>query len=117
MSMKTSPVNDARARPLLEQALALDPNFSAAMELLGYIEIRAAVNWQTNPDREGGIRKALEWANLAIESHPDYSGGYSLRGGCLVYLLQFKQGVAELRKAVAMEPNNPAAATRRAAGN
>jgi tetratricopeptide (TPR) repeat protein len=96
-----------RARDALEQAVAIDPNFSAAWVALSLIYIAEYQFAYNMHEREKDIRElALEAANKAIKTEPENSAAYY----ALVFAKMASQGVEscieEAEKAYRINSNN-----------
>jgi adenylate cyclase len=93
----------AEARRWLERAIELDPEYAAAISLLGSTySASVAMGW---PVEAGGLDRALELANRAAALAPEISGPFLIRAG--VYLNQRRSREAEIavRKAIELVPN------------
>jgi adenylate cyclase len=93
-------------RKLLEEAIALDPNYILAYGQLGVIHfIDAIYGWAESRDK--ALEKAEELARKALSLDDSYPGAYNLLSA-----VQFQRGedikklVAMRRQAVALSPNS-----------
>ena len=92
-----------RAIGLFERAITLDPTYATAWSALGgayYLKGQFL-----------GLRelqqKAMEHLRRAIELHPGLANAHVWLGSVLLQLGDIDQGIAELRTAQALEPENP----------
>lgn len=95
----------ALAKPLVLEALELDPNYSAAWAMLAWIYWEEAIwGWTDDPDKS--IQLALDAArkSLAIE-HP-YPGAYAAMGYILLYLGEIESAIESCRKAIELAPSD-----------
>jgi adenylate cyclase len=95
----------AQARTLLEEAIALDPEFAAPYLLLGttyYMDISRGVS--KNPRKS--IERAFELINKAIALDDSYAGAHSLLGW--LYIVKERnhdKAIAQCELALDLEPN------------
>jgi adenylate cyclase len=94
-----------RGRQMLEEAIALDPNFLQAYVQLGVIHIADAIYGWTN--RAKSLEAAEELALRVLSLDDSFAGGYIVLSS-----VQFQRGedikkvIAMRRKAVALSPNS-----------
>jgi tetratricopeptide (TPR) repeat protein len=79
------------AIPLLQKALALNPDYFEALRDLG-----------TSYDRVGRLKEALPYYERASRLNPDVKGGENLYGRALLQDHQVKAALLHLRKAIAI---------------
>jgi adenylate cyclase len=94
-------------RQMLEEAIALDPNFLAAYTQLGITHITdAAYGWAESFDKS--IKAAEELAHKALSLDDSHPYGYNLLA--IVYLMrkETEKAIALYRKAIALSPNSAA---------
>ena len=97
--------NNLIGRQLLEEAIALDPNYTAAYTQLGVIHIvDAAYGWVESRDKS--IKAAEELANKALSLDDSHSGAYVLLSAVKSMSGEIEKAVALRRKAVALSPNS-----------
>jgi adenylate cyclase len=98
--------DSARARGLFEQALELDPNFTAALFGLGGTHMADAYSgWSESPSES--YEKAMALAEKAITLDPEFAGAYDLLGEILImYKGEHEKGLEIFRQAVALAPNS-----------
>lgn len=96
----------ARARRLFEQALELDPKFTAAVFGLGATHMAEAYSGWT-ASASDSFETAIGMARRAIELDPGFGGAYDLLGEALImYRQENKNGIAYMRQAVALSPGS-----------
>jgi adenylate cyclase len=94
-----------RGRQMLEEVIALDPNFLGAYAQLGVIHIvDAAYGWAESFDKS--VKAAEELANKVLSLDDSFAGAYILLSAVHMMRGEYKKGVALRRKAVALEPNS-----------
>jgi TolB-like protein/Tfp pilus assembly protein PilF len=112
-------LNDSEANEalrLLNEAIALDPNFAKAYARKGdVLRIKANVYALSSAEGHRGNREALASANRAIAIAPRLAEGYAARANILREQLNLGGALADLKKADALPGND--AATLRAYAN
>lgn len=99
--MRRNPVDAAKARDYLEQAVSLDPNFALAYAQLARVTRRSDVGGQEAQDR------ASHLIDKALELDPNLAEAYVARAEkILLYDWDFPAIERDLNKALAIEPNN-----------
>jgi adenylate cyclase len=94
------------AKQLLGRALALDENYSAAWENLGWAYYEeSSRKW--GPDPEALMQKAFEAAHKALSADPDYPGSYSLLGHIYMTRGDKTQAISMSEKALELAPGDP----------
>ncbi len=97
---------NSKAIPHLERAIQLDPNFAAAYAALGEAWCLPWNKW--NP-REAYPR-GLDYSQKAVRLDPNSSEAYSSLGHSLMQNHRWNEGEVALRRAIALDANNPYAA-------
>ena len=96
--------DNARARGLYRQAIALDPSYPGAYDGLSWTYfIDARFGWTERPDE--AIRQAGELAQRTLELDPERPATYALLGGVQLMLGNHDQAVALAEKAVELSPS------------
>jgi len=108
LSVRTTNVDNKRAIELLEQAIALDPNFAAAFgELASAYVTRLAY---VTPDESRELeQKAFAMAHTAVSLDPDAPEGYIARGDLLwtrSHRFAHESAVEQFRHALALDPRS-----------
>jgi TolB-like protein/cytochrome c-type biogenesis protein CcmH/NrfG len=96
---------NAQARRLLEEAIALDPEFPAAYLLLGNTQFMDVPFGASKNPRES-IKRAFESINKAIALDEDFAGAHAVLGG--MYILKernYDKAIAECERALDLAPN------------
>jgi adenylate cyclase len=97
--------NNIIGRQMLEEVIALDPNYTAAYAQLGVIHFTdAAYGWAESFDKS--LKTAEELAHKTISLDDSYSGGYNLLGGVYSMKGEVKKAIDLSKKAVALSPNS-----------
>jgi adenylate cyclase len=92
-------------RRMLEEAIALDPNYIGAYVQLGIIHfVDAVYGWAESRDKS--LKTAEDLARKALSLNDSLSGGYILLGAVYASRGEIKKGVALMRKAVELSPNS-----------
>jgi adenylate cyclase len=91
-------------RQMLEEAIALDPNYLAAYAQLGIIHIADAAYGWTN--RAKSLEAAEELAHKALSLDESFPGGYLVLSGVHLQKGEIGKAVALRRKIVALLPNS-----------
>ena len=95
---------------LLNEAIALDPNFAKAYARKGEVlRIKANVHALTAAEGQRGNREALASANRAIAIAPRLAEGYAARANILREQLNLGGAIADLKKADALPGDDVAA--------
>jgi adenylate cyclase len=95
---------DAKARQLLEKAIELDPNYSDAYQLLGYIQYMEMIS-QLSRDPHGfdrGIQ--LEQKSIALDN--SNASAYAILSEFYTVTGQYDLSISAVRHALALEPNS-----------
>jgi adenylate cyclase len=91
------------ARPLLERAIKLDPQFARAYSVLAGVHVLDYVNHWRNPP-EDSLHRAHELAQRAVELDDDEPDAHVALG--LITMRQHDRAMAEARRALALDPNH-----------
>jgi tetratricopeptide (TPR) repeat protein len=90
---------------LCEQALDIDPNNVRALMQLGFKFFRLAQSGVSG-DPKGDFERADELASKALALDPDWSAIHLLKGDILRFQARYPEAVAELERALALDPSN-----------
>jgi adenylate cyclase len=100
---------NAQARRLMEEAIAMDPQFSSAYVTLGWITYMDVPLGLSKSPYES-YRQAFELAKKAVAMDESFSGAHTLLGFIHVLMgRQYDKGIAECERAIALAPNSAAA--------
>jgi adenylate cyclase len=95
---------NAQARRLAKDAIALDPNYPAPYQLLGWTYyFDNHLGWSKSP-RES-LDLAFEAAQKAIALNDLYAPAHGLMGTIYMKQRQYEQAIAECERAIELEPN------------
>jgi TolB-like protein/Tfp pilus assembly protein PilF len=100
---------NVQARRLLEEVIALDPQFAPAYSVLGWITyIDVAVGLSKSPYES--YKQAFELAKKAVAMDDSFPTAHSLLGFLHVVMgRQYDKGIAECERAIALAPNSASA--------
>jgi Tfp pilus assembly protein PilF len=99
--------DNAKARELLEKALAIDPEYVSAWARLGHVHYSdARFGWSSS--RDESIQRAEELAKKALAMDPSHPEANALMGHVHLLRREHDKSVAWARKAVAFGPNDAA---------
>ncbi len=94
-----------RAREMIAEALAIDPNYAAARALLAEaLYSMAILGWTEFPDRE--LSRAAEEAQKAISLAPDEPDGYRALGRILLVRAEYEQAQSASKRAIEINPSD-----------
>jgi class 3 adenylate cyclase/TolB-like protein len=93
------------AYALCEQALAIDPNNVRALMGLGQKFLFLAVLGGSS-DQKGDLERADEFDSKARALDPNWSWNHLLKGDILRFQARYPEAVAELERALALDPSN-----------
>jgi adenylate cyclase len=93
-----------KARPLFEEAIALEPNFVWPYVYLGYLHgVSAERGWSESPAKSRQLQ--FELAQKALSIDDSHDGAHSLLAGYYSGARQFDKGLSEAERAIALNPN------------
>src|SRR5262249_52121639 len=101
---RLTPEANAQARPLFEQALALDPQYAeayASLSLTYWLEW--ALHWSADPQ---SLERALALAHQAVALDDSLPIAHSSLSWAYAGTQQYDQALAEGERAIALDPNN-----------
>ncbi len=102
-----SRASHAQAEALLEQAVALDPDFAAAYAMLGQVHwMRWMLGWSRDP---AVLERALELNRRALELDPNQAHAHVTRANHHAMEGRFAEAEASARRAIAIDPNRAGA--------
>jgi adenylate cyclase len=100
---RSTPSGYASAEQAFRRAIALDPGYAGAYSQLALAE----ASWSDQTGDGSGLARAPDDAERAIALAPDRADGYFARGFLrTLWLWDWKEAGTDLRKALALEPNN-----------
>jgi len=93
-----------KARPLFEEAIALEPEFVWPYVYLGYLHLRSgASGFSESPAKS--FQMAFELAQKALAIDDSHDGPHSLLAGYYNRTHQYDKALSEAERAVALNPN------------
>jgi adenylate cyclase len=94
----------AKARPLFEEAIALDPNFVWPHIYLGYLHTGSVQGgWSESPAES--LQTAFELAQRALALDETHDGPHSLLSYIYLTKREYDKALSEAERAVALNPN------------
>jgi adenylate cyclase len=93
------------ARPLLEEAIALDPNYAAPYRWLGGSHMLDVILGDSKNPKES-LMTAMKLAQKAISLDASFAPAYCLLARLYAYFGQYDKAVEEAERAVAIDPNS-----------
>jgi adenylate cyclase len=96
--------SNTMARQMFERAIALDPNYARAYVWLSWLHF---VDWEFDwADQPGGLDRSLEAARKAVAQDDSLSEAHSVLGWDSLWKKQHDVAIAELERAVSLDPNS-----------
>ena len=97
--------DNARARQLAEEAIALDPNYAYGYSLLGHTHAMSVMRgWTKSPSES--LEKAFDLGQKAIALDDGQETAHRLLGSVYLIRRQFDKALAKYEKATAVAPNS-----------
>ena len=93
-----------KARPLFEEAIALEPNFVWPYVYLGYMHINMGARGLSK-SREESLKAAFELAQKAMSIDDSHDGAHSLLAGYYNATRQYDKALSEIDQAIELNPN------------
>jgi adenylate cyclase len=104
-SVKATKEDNARARPLFKEAIALDPGYARAYVGLGYTYFSdARYGWVES--RAESIKLAYKYAQKAIELDDTLDMAYTLLAVIYLVKRQHEKTIAQAEHAITLNPNS-----------
>jgi adenylate cyclase len=95
---------NVRAKQLLEEAIALDPEFGDAYSFLAYCHINDALyGWSKSPPKS--IKRAFELAQKAQSLDDSLPQPHGIKSITYVFQTKYEEAIAEAQQAVEIYPN------------
>jgi adenylate cyclase len=103
---RTTKDDNLQAREFFKRAGELDPRFGKAFAKRAWTFLNEATEgWSEDPD--ASLEHALEFAQLAIERDDAEAWGHYALAGYSLYRKDFDRCIAEFRRALDLNPNDP----------
>jgi len=100
--------NNALARDMFQEAIALDPEYPKPYAFLGTTHLLDIWLGSSKSPRES-LAKAIELAQKAIALDDSYATAHGLLGHLYMYTRQYDKAIAECERGVAHDPNSASA--------
>ena len=96
--------DNSKARQIIEQAIALDPEYPAPYVILGWTHwLDVWLRFGKSP--RDSIKQGFQAAKKAIALDDSFPAAYSLSGSFYLFKRQHDRAISEAEKAVALSPN------------
>ena len=95
---------NAQARQFFERAIALDPEYAGAYTYLGWTHWIDGY-WEWSP-RLQAVERAFAAAQRAVALNDSLAGARALLGAVHLFKEQYEEGIAEMERAIALDPNS-----------
>ena len=105
LTQRFNRTDNAKAKRLAEEAVALDPEYACAYSLLGMIH-RMDVFLGSTSSPARSLATAREMVDKAMEINPSLAGPHGILSFIYLTMGQYENAIAAAEKAVALEPNN-----------
>ena len=108
LTYQSLPAENAKARSLLERAVALDPHFATALAALSFTHSwDVGMAWASAPDKS--VSTALETAHRAVAADPREASAHAALGAAYLVAGDARNGLDAARRAVDLNPSMPEA--------
>jgi adenylate cyclase len=97
--------NNALAQRLIEETIALDPDYAIAYAYLGTIQMMDVWLGSSKSPKDS-IKKAIELSKKALSLDESLADARSMLGILYAMTRQYDKGVAEAERAVELDPNS-----------
>jgi adenylate cyclase len=104
---RTTKEDNAMARRLYEEAIALDPNYSLAYASLAWTHM-ADIWFGTSKSPKESVERAIELGQRAVALDESEATGHSSLGYFYVFARQFDKAVAHAERGLALDSNSSA---------
>ena len=94
-----------KARPLFEEAIALEPEFIYPYVYLGYLHNLTGARGFSE-DRAKSFQTAFELAQKALAIDDSHDGAHALLAACYNARRQYDKALSEAERAIALNPNS-----------
>jgi len=102
---RQNPDDNHKAKRILEESIALDPNYAAAYRLLGALHMMDVYLGSTNSPKDS-LRRAVELSRKTIALDASLGMAYALLGHIYILMKDYERGIEEGQRAVEVEPND-----------
>ena len=100
--------NNALAQRLVEETIALDPDYASAYAFLGATQMIDVLLGSSKSPKDS-IKKAIELSKKALSLDESLASAHSVQGFIYAMTGQHDKGIAEAERAVELDPNSATA--------
>ena len=98
---------NVRARQLVEEAIALDPQYALAYMFMGAIHIQDFLIGSSKSPKDS-LMQGIEWLQKALAMDDSLAEAHARLGHAYTFVNRHDEAIAEAEKAMAMDPNSAA---------
>jgi adenylate cyclase len=95
----------ARGRQLIEETIALDPQYAQAYMLMGYTHIQDFLAGASKSPKES-LTQGIEWTQKALAMDDTLAEAHARLGHLYTFVNRHEEAITEAEKAMAMDPNS-----------
>ena len=105
--IKGDEAGTARARQLIEETIALDPQYAQAFMYMGGTHIQDFLAGSGKSPKES-LAQAIEWTKKALAMDDSLAEAHARLGHLYTFVNRHEEAIVEAEKAMAMDPNSAA---------
>jgi adenylate cyclase len=98
---------NVRARQLVEEAIALDPQYAVAYMFMGVIHNQAFLIGSSQSPKDS-LMQGIEWLQKALAIDDSLAEAHARLGHSYTFVKRHDEAIAKAEKAMAMDPNSAA---------
>jgi adenylate cyclase len=102
---RQNPDDNQKAKHILEQSIALDPNYAVAYRVLGAVHMMEVWLGSTKSPKDS-LRKAVELSKKAIALDESLGMAHGLLGHIYILMKDYEKGIEVGQRAVEVAPND-----------
>jgi adenylate cyclase len=105
--IKGDAAGNALARQLVEEAMALDPQYALAYMMMGTLHNQAFL-LGSSPSPRDSLMQGIEWLERAVAMDDSLAEAHARLGHSYTFVKRHDEAIAEAEKAIVMDPNSAA---------